>query len=204
MKCKEIIFLIIVLLFFSNAFSQSATSKITEGLNISNYKYTININDASSSYYNGDRVSTFFGLGVEKSIRFQNNNNFLINGELQYSQQGNSFDSEFIGNQTNFIHQINLLLTLKLETIKNIYLGGGFYTGYLVYVDEYYREDEDTHKNFDFGLVGSFEYRFFKRLSIEVRYLYGVSDILDREFDSSTITHDKYNKVVQIGLNYMF
>ena len=119
MKCKEIIFLIIVLLFFSNAFSQSATYKINAGLNISNYKYTININDASSSYYNGDRVSTFFGLGVEKSIRFQNNNNFLINGELQYSQQGNSFDSEFIGNQTNFIHQINLLLTLKLETLKD-------------------------------------------------------------------------------------
>lgn len=187
-----------------NFFSQKINYKINAGLNLSNFKYSATNMNSTSSNTNDNRVSYFFGLGFEKPLNITNNYSFLIDAELQYSQQGNSFDDSIIGRIYDINNQINLLLTLKSETLSNIYFGIGSYLGYIVFVDEYYRDDEENHNNFDFGLVGSLEYRFFKKMSIDIRYLYGLSDILDREFNNGTITHDKYNRVIQIALNYRF
>tara|TARA_R110002051_G_scaffold29585_1_gene68901 strand:+ start:261 stop:839 length:579 start_codon:yes stop_codon:yes gene_type:complete len=192
------------LLIQNQLFSQSLSYKVNAGLNITNFKYSITDNGSSFSYYNDNRTSYFIGFGVEKPVDIFNFYNFLLNAELQYSQQGNTFYSPHIGRQSNVNNQLNLLLSLKAEVIKNICLGLGGYAGFLVYVDEYYREDEETHKNFDLGLIGSVEYKFLKKFSIEAKYLYGLSDILNREFDNETITHDKVNRVIQIGLNYRF
>jgi hypothetical protein len=201
---KKVLLPVFLLLFFLNSYSQKAIYKINGGLNLTNFKYSISINGDAFSYTNNIRKSYFIGVGIEKSIDLINSINFLINAELQYSQQGNSFHSAYIGTQLDINNQINLLLSVKPEIFKNVFLGVGSYFGYLVYVDEYYREDEGTHKSLDLGILGSVEYKFLQNLSFEIKYLYGLSDILNREFESGSITHDKFNKVIQIGLNYKF
>jgi hypothetical protein len=106
------------------------------------------------------------------------------------------------GRQYDKVNQINLPFRIKFELLNFFFIGVGGYIGYLVHVDDYLYEDENNYSDFDAGIVTSIQYKIFKKLSIEAKYLFGLTDILNREFDSGEYKHDDFNSVFQIGLNY--
>ena len=194
---------IFLLLLFYQSFSQSLTYEVFGGVNISNLKSSVNHKGSRLRVSLDSRTAYFFGGSIEFPMNIVKGYNFLLNIQLQYSLQGSSF--YFMhdgGRQYDKVNQINLPFRIKFELLKNFFIGAGGYIGYLVHVDDYLYEDENNYSDFDAGIVTSIQYKIFKKLSIEAKYLFGLTDILNREFDSGEYKHDDFNSVFQIGLNY--
>jgi hypothetical protein len=194
----------LLLLFFSNLNSQSISYEIVGGVNVSNLKLSVNHNGDISKWNRDSRTSFFLGGGIEFPVKIAKSNKFSLNIQLQYSQQGN-FVEDF-NNENNFdeINQINLPVRIKAELFDNLFIGLGGYLGYLVFVDDYLYEDEKNYSNFDSGALVSIEYKLYKKISIEAKYLVGLTDVLNREYDNGEYKHNRFNRVFQIGLNYKF
>ena len=189
---------------FFNSFSQSISYEIVGGLNVSNLKLSINHNGDITKWNRDNRTSFFLGGGIEFPIKNVKSDKFSLNIQLQYSQQGNFV--EYFNNENNFdeVNQINLPVKIKAELFNNLFIGLGGYIGYIVFVDDYFYEDENNYSNFDFGTLVSVEYKLYQKISIEAKYLFGLTDILNREYNEGAYKHNRFNRVFQIGLNYKF
>ncbi|KGL58800.1 outer membrane beta-barrel protein [Polaribacter sp. Hel1_85] len=201
---KKVLLPIFLLSFFLNSFSQSISYEIVGGLSVSNLELSINHKGDISKWNRDNRTSFFLGGGIEFPVKIAKSDKFSLNIQLQYSQQGN-FVEDF-NNEKNFdeINQINLPIRIKAVLFDNLFVGLGGYLGYLVFVDDYFYEDENNYSNFDFGALASVEYRLYKKISIEAKYLFGLIDILNREYNKGEYKHNRFNRVFQIGLNYKF
>lgn len=197
------------LLFFTlilncTIYSQEISYNIFSGANLSNTKYTINNykNNNSGAGYNA-RLAFHLGLGIDIPLDFTFKNKTNLSVEIQYSEQGDSF---FIGSKRYLdeINQLNIPIKIKTELLKNLNFGLGGYVGYLLNVEEYLEQDEYNYNNFDLGLAGSIEYKFLENLRVKIQFLYGLKDVLDRDFMENKIKFDRYNRVLQFGLNYKF
>ena len=193
-----------LLLFFLKSFSQSFSYEIVGGLNSSNLNLSIHHKGDVLKWKRGSRMSFFLGGGIEFPINIKQNDRFLLNAQIQYSQQGNFVENFNGGNQYDEINQINLPIRIKYELFENLFIGLGGYVGYIILVNDYFYEDENNYTNFDLGLIGSVEYKIVSKISIEAKYLFGITDILNREFDNGENKHNRFNRVFQIGLNYKF
>lgn len=204
MKVTKVKFLFIFLFVqFYQSYSQSLTYEVFGGVNISNLKSSVNHNGKHSRVSIDPRTSYFFGGSLEFPVKIAKDYNFLLNIQLQYSLQGSSFNfTHDGGRQYDKVNQINLPIRIKFEPLKNIFIGAGGYLGYLIHVDDYLYEDENNYSDFDAGVAASIEIKIVKKLSIEAKYLFGLTDILNREFNNGEFRHDDFNRVVQIGLNY--
>lgn len=201
---KKVLLPIFLLLFFFNSFSQSISYEIVGGLNVSNLKLSINHNGDITKWNRDNRISFFLGGGIEFPIKIVKSDKFSLNIQLQYSQQGNFV--EYFNNENNFdeVNQINLPVKIKAELFNNLFIGLGGYIGYIVFVDDYFYEDEKNYSDIDFGTLVSVEYKLYQKISIEAKYLFGLTDILNREYNEGAYKHNRFNRVFQIGLNYKF
>jgi hypothetical protein len=201
---RNFILLFLTVILSCNICSQKISYNFFSGVNLTNTNYIINNNgDKYSGRNNDNRLALHIGFGLDVPINTFLKNNTNLSIEIQYSEQGDSFyfDDK---RQFNKINQLNIPIKIKTELLKNLNLGLGGYVGYLLYIEEYFREDENSYNNIDLGLAGSIEYKFLKKIGVKIQFLYGFKDVLDRKFGDREIYHNLNNKVLQIGLNYKF
>ena len=193
----------IICCFATTSFSQNISYGILGGLNISNSDITVNHNgEISNRDYYDNRVSFYIGGSVQLPVTIKKLDLFL-SFELIYSQQGYIFKGTY---ETDIIelNQLNLPITLKHEVFKNFYFGIGGYAGYILEVKgNLYGNNLDEY-DLDLGVLSVVEYKIVKNLNIELKYLFGLSDVLNREFNDGEYKHNNFNRVLQIGLNYKF
>jgi len=184
-----------------NSFSQSISYGIVGGVNISKTKSFVNHNGSISEREGYDnRISFYLGGDIEFPFKLRGKDLFL-NIELIYSEQGRLFK----GTDETFIfelNQLNLPIRVKSELFNDFYFGIGGYIGYILQVKGNWYGYKIDEYDLDFGVLSSVEYRLFRNLNIQIKYLLGLSDVLNREFNDGEYKHDNYSRVFQIGLNY--
>ena len=209
MKKGTIIF-ILSLLVSSYSFGQSSIKYFVKGgINFSNTNYSVIVKGVSSSREFDSRKSFYVSSGFNLSLT-KKNENTLLQVELVYSEQGWVYNYTDPGDYTTHeINQINLPFYIKKRIFKNFYSNIGAYFGYVVHSKEKSsnnpnRFEIEGYKNFDSGLLIGFDYHFNLGVFIEMKYMYGLSDISKVSYPSSFIEHSYKNRVLQFGLGYQF
>lgn len=201
---KTSLLLIISSLFFFDSYSQKLTYEISGGVNVSNLKSIVDHNGKLSESSLDHRTSFYFGLGTEFKLK-NLGDQFFINLQFQYSEQGSSYYYSYLGSRVfDRVNQFNVPIRLKMNVFDKLTLGFGGYFGYILLTDNYLYEDSENFTKFDSGLILSLDYKLFGAISLESKFLYGITDILNREFDGGAYKHNKYNRVFQLGINYKF
>lgn len=135
------------------------------------------------------KARTGFHVGVFKEITLVPELFFLV-PELQYSSQG------FKSDDTDYsIDYINLPVVGKVFIMKLLSIEGGFYAGVKV-GDNFPGDTGDDLQTLDTGLAGGVGLNFPMGLSINARFMQGISEIAK---DS-----DAKNQVLQLGAAFKF
>lgn len=184
----------------TNSFSQSISYGVVGGVNISNTKVIVDHNGREFENKYDNRVSFYIGGNIEFPFKLRNKD-LLLNVELIYSEQGHSLKG---GSETYIyeLNQLNLPVRIKSKLFNNFYFGIGGYIGYILQVKGNLYGNKIDEFDLDFGVLSSVEYKLFGDLNIELKYLLGLSDVLNREFKNGEYKHNKYSRVFQVGLNY--
>lgn len=198
---KVLLKIIFIVLITTSSYGQKVKFGVKGGMNISNAKFVVTVNENESDRDFGNRISYYLGTDAEFNLNSSNNKSPSIIVELIYSKQGYDFG----GIYTVKVDQINIPILYKQPIIDNFSLSGGGYLGYVInYQEENNSAKYNQYKNFDIGLLIGIRYQFSFNLYLESRYLYGLADISDVEFPSSMIEWDHKNRVLQLGIGYNF
>ena len=187
----------------STVFGQNLKYGIIGGVNVSNSDVSVNHNgQISNRDYYDNRVSFYVGGSAQLPVSI-NELDLFLSFELVYSQQGYTFEGTY---ETDVIelNQLNLPITLKHQVFKNFYFGIGGYVGYILQVKGNLYGNNLSEYDLDLGALSMIEYKVVKKINIELKYLLGLSDILNREFNDGEYKHNNFNRVLQVGLNYKF
>lgn len=205
---KKLILLTVLVFAFNFANAQKVKYGVKAGLNIANA--IISEDGApSTSSVTSFHVGGFAEINISKKLFFQ--------PELVYSMQGTNFSlpvdvngTVYSTNNTFKLSYINIPLMFKYYPQEKFYFEAGPQIGLLtsakleVEVAGYGSNTQDAKELFkssDFGLNFGLGYNFTKRVTSNVRYNLGLSNIADTESgDNSTIK----NSVFSISLGYIF
>jgi opacity protein-like surface antigen len=143
------------------------------GFNISNLDF-----DPDATFENKHRNGFAFGGFIDMAF----NDSFSILAELQYSAEG-AEDQELR------IDYIQLPIFFRLELVEDFTIG----VGPMVSLKTW--EFEDGFNNFAFSGVAGLEYMLDEDLFVDLRYHYGLGNILDTNLSSS----EAINMNIQIG-----
>lgn len=207
---KYSIFLILIII-TSSSIAQSKSVIIKGGLNVSNPKYSVIKNGASSDRDFGKRTSFYIGSAVNFPILTKKDFNLLMQIELLYSREGYKLsfpnsDAERILN----LNQIKMPVFLKKPLFNNhLYPLFGGYVGYVLDARENtspgnFRSIKNKYTDFDLGLMVGSEYHFNLGIFVELRYNYGLTNLSLVEYPDSFIKHSYKSRVFQIGIGYQF
>lgn len=130
---------------------------IRTGFNISNLDF-----EPAPLFTNAHRNGFFFGGFVE----FMLSNSVFLNTEIQWSAEGGK-DEDLRANYINLPVQLRFALSNKLT------IGAGPQISLKTW------QDTDGFETFTFSGVGGLEYEIFTDYFIDLRAVYGFSDILD-------------------------
>ncbi len=158
------------------AFSQETKFGVRIGTNISNMDYdgnTINSNE----HRNGFVFGGFVDFGITKT--------FGVMTELQYSAEGS--------NNENFKSDyLNLPVIAKLQFFNKLSVGVGPQVSLKIHAKN------DGFKNFTYAGVGFAELMITDEIGIDARYIYGLSNVFDKELNPI----EAKAGVIQIGISY--
>ncbi|MHA4809011.1 porin family protein [Flavitalea flava] len=154
------------------------------------------------------KISYYAGLYATLPI----NKKFFLDAELYYSRKGNKITVvRGLGNFRIDYLCAPLLAGFNLSKKLSILLGPEF--GFLVRVRTAdYSPDINEFARFDLGLDGGLSYKAGKRLSLDIRYVYGLMPLLASERLEYINGNPTYypvrgfarlrNRVFQVGLAY--
>lgn len=171
---KKIFTLVLLIGITTFSYGQSVKYGIHFGTNISKMDYKEGQNE------NPQRIGFVFGGFVDVGLT----ENLALMTELQYSPEGANlkpYKSDY----------------LNLPVILNYNLFGGFKLGVGPQVGLKIHKKNDGFKNVAFSGVGFAEYMITDEIGIDVRYLYGISNVFDDHLNV-----DAKQRVVQLGLTY--
>ena len=157
---KKFLFTSILLLFISFSFSQGyETTKygVKAGVNISNLDF-----DPAPIARNLHRNGFYFGGFAEFSL----SETLWLNTELQFSSEGGK-DEDWRANY------LNLPIQLKFNVGEKFSVGFGPQIGLKTW------KNSDAFDTFNFSGVGGIQYQIFNDYFLEVRGIYGFTNMLD-------------------------
>lgn len=172
-KLLSAIFILSVTFTFSQIL-KSAKYGVRAGLNISNLDF-----EPDPTFTNLHRNGFYFGGFVEQSL----NNSMYLNAELQWSAEGAKESSL----RANYI---NLPVQLRFKLGDNFMLGAGPQASLKTW------EANDNFKTFTVSMLGGVEYKFKEDFFVDVRAVYGLSNILDNDLAPQEATQ----VVLQFGI----
>ena len=190
---KKIFFLAIInLCFLTYSFGQ-----INWG-----YKAGLNISRVRNSSHNDVTSNLNFNTGI--LAKFKLDKNYFINVECLLSLKG--FNSILVPSgttATNFSY-LTLPILFEYNTSNKFYFQVGPELNYLIAAKmKNSRIDNsvaDSYKKIDISLAGGVGFNISKRLSLETRYIFGLSQINQQP----NIFGSEYNRTFQINLIYWF
>jgi len=177
------------------------------GINASNTRFTV-LNQGESSKRDYDNRISYYICGfVEYLPKPESSKSISIQAELQFSKQGYSYKRKSETGYEFQLDQINLPLTLKKSMINDFSIISGVYLGYVTSSNEKYQGNnyqENQYFNFDVGVLIGAEYSFDFGLLLEIKYMYGLKNISDFKSQDNLIEHEYKNRIIQLGLGYMY
>ena len=205
---KKIILLAVLVFAFNFANAQKVKYGVKAGLNIANANLSGD-GVPSTSSVTSFHVGAFAEINISKKVFFQ--------PELVYSMQGANFSQAVVLSETLYqtdntfkLSYINIPLMFKYYPQEKFYFEAGPQIGFLtsakleVNVSGYGSNTQDAKQLFkssDFGLNFGLGYNFTKRVTSNVRYNLGLSNIANTDSgDNTTIK----NSVFSISLGYIF
>lgn len=205
---KKIILLLVITLAFTFTNAQKAKIGAKVGLNVANTNFTGESVPSMSSVANL-HVGGFAEFNISKKVSFQ--------PELLYSMQGSKFSQAVVLNETVYntnntfkLSYINVPLMFKYYPQEKFYFETGPQIGFLtsskleVEVSNYGTNTQDAKELFeslDFGLNFGLGYNFTKRITSNVRYNFGLTNIAKTESGDDTTIN---NRVFSVSLGYIF
>jgi len=174
---KQLLLLALLLGLSINTFSQSGTFGVRGGYNISNLDF-----EGEPIMENKHRNSFYIGVFAEYSL----GKAVAIVPELQFSAEG-------ANDEKLHLDYIQAPILFKFNLGKKMRFGLGPQAGYKI------PKYNDGIRDMAFSGVGSLEYKLNYALFVDLRYTYGMSDILETEFNNSA-----KNTNIQIGVGYQF
>jgi len=204
---KKVFLTVLTVIICFVGYGQKLKFGLKGGMNSSNTKFTVFVQEVSSERKYDSRISYYIGGFVEYLTNPESNKSISLQAELQYSKQGYSYNRTSEFGFTFQLDQLNLPLTLKKPLVDNFSIVGGIYLGYVTSSNEEFgggKFQQNEYFNFDTGLIIGTEYSFDFGLFMEIRYMYGLADISDFKSQKSNIEHEYKNRVFQIGLGYTF
>jgi hypothetical protein len=204
----------LLLLLLATGFSSlSANAQIEYGL-----RGGLNMSTLQGDIENTDNYLSFH-LGL--SAAFKVADKLSIQPEIQYSSQGTNYNyflqegnySESIEGELR-LQYINLPILAKYTLAKGLFIEAGPQIGYLAYskqmADNIVKENGETiyhvtasrnlrdlTNNIDYGVAFGLGYEFIEDLFIEVRYYYGLNDVI------KDVENNK-NSVLQFSIGHKF
>jgi hypothetical protein len=190
---RKIFFLAIInTFFFTNSFGQ-----INWG-----YKAGLNISRVRNSSHNDFTSNLNFNTGALAKIKLDKN--YFINIECLLSLKG--FNSILIPGgttKTNFSY-LTLPILFEYKTTNKFYFQLGPELNYLIAAkmknSTIDNSVADSYKKFDISLAGGLGYNISKKIGLETRYIFGLSQIIQKP----EIFGSEYNRTFQINLIYWF
>ncbi len=179
-KMKALKWMILTIIFMGLTAAQAQKIGIRAGANIA----TVTGKDASGV----DPITSFYA-GVYKEFAVVPQL-FYIQPELQYSMQG--YKVKATDTQVN-LGYLQLPVMARVYFLKTISLEAGPQVGYKVNDN---LENNDNINNFDASVAGGLGFNFPFGLSINARYVQGLTKI-DKDTDTK-------NQVIQLGASFKF
>jgi hypothetical protein len=179
---------------FSQTFFQKITSKLEFGIK------------AGGNYSNFDKANFgtdyLAGFHAGATVAFKITNNFLIQEEFLYSQQGAKITDGALGAQNLKLSYMTVPFLLKYRTNSGFYVEGGAQVGIKLKEEVAGYSGTDFAKKIDAAAVGGIGYQSKIGLGIGARYVYGISKV--GNFTSTTINNDFKNTNIQASIFYVF
>jgi len=187
------------------SYAQGIKFYIKGGLNISNTKFSVIVNEISSDRNYDNRLS--FNIGG--ALDFQIYKRTRLQIELLYSEQGKVTSYSSIPGKNIFeLDQLLMPVLLKFKTYDELYVLAGGYLGYVVNAQEVndagFKFKDDEINNFDYGVSLGLQYQFNFGGFIDARYSLGLADLSSVEIPKSSIEWVYKNRVLQFGIGYKF
>jgi len=171
---KKIITLLLFVSISTLTFSQETKYGVRAGLNISNLDFTPDA-DFQNLHRNGFAFGGFVDYGFTELISLQ--------VELQYSAEGGKADDL----KADYI-QMPLMLRFHLG--DKFTIGAGPMASLKTW------KNQDAFSTFSFSGIGGVEYMITDELFIDARFSYGITNILDEDFEGI----EAKNNNIQIGI----
>ena len=195
----------ILMLICNISYTQNIKFYVKGGLNISNTKFSVIENKASSDRDYDNRLS--FNIGG--AIDFQIYKQTRLQIELLYSEQGKVSNFPSIPEQIIFeLDQIIMPVLLKFKTFDELYILTGGYLEYVINAQDIngagVKFKDEGINNFDYGVTLGLQYQFNFGGFIDAKYSLGLADLSSVEFPRSSIEWVYKNRVLQFGIGYQF
>ncbi|HWZ04422.1 MAG TPA: porin family protein [Mucilaginibacter sp.] len=189
--------LICLVLVSAKGFSQSLTKNIlgrlefglTAGGNYSNFTNANFATDPLPGFHAGFTVA------------FKITNNFLVQEEFLYSEQGAKVKDGTLAGQDIKLSYAAVPILFKYRTNSGFFVEAGGQAGYKVKEDVGGVTDAKFAKKIDFGAVGGLGYQSKMGLGIDARYVYGVQKVAETP---SPVLGDFKNNSIQASVFYVF
>jgi opacity protein-like surface antigen len=198
---KKIILAAVAVLAFGFANAQEVKFGVKGGLNIATQSY--GGEDAPSP-------SSLTGFHIGGLVEIKISDKFSIQPELLYSTQGSKFSMTGYSTENSFkLSYINIPVMLKYFVAEKFSLEAGPQIGFLTSSKMEVilsgitgsKDAKEIFKTVDFGLNIGAGYDFTKKISVNARYNFGLSNIAKNE-DNSDISIK--NGVFLVSVGYKF
>ncbi len=170
---KTIFTLLLFVSLSTLTFSQETKYGVRGGVNISNLDFTPDA-DFQNLHRNGFVFGGFVDYGFSESLSLQ--------VELQYSAEGAKAD------------ELNADY-IQMPIMLRFHLGDKFTVGAGPMASVKTWKNQDAFSTFTFSGIGGVEYMITDELFIDARFSYGITNILDEDFDGI----EAKNNNIQIG-----
>ncbi|MCK7591121.1 porin family protein [Subsaxibacter sp. CAU 1640] len=171
---KKLITLLLFASLSTLTFSQETKYGVRAGLNISNLDFTPDA-DFQNLHRNGFTFGGFVDYGFTELISLQ--------VELQYSAEGGKADDL----KADYIQ---MPLMLRFHIGDKFTIGAGPMASLKTW------KNQDAFSTFSFSGIGGVEYVITDELFIDARFSYGITNILDEDFEGI----EAKNNNIQIGI----
>ncbi len=195
---KELIIIIFSCVLFNPAFGQFDFG-IRAGMNLSNWDTR------------GHNTLTSFHAGG--TVQYQFSESYSLHAELLYSGKGTDLPDYIPVNPMTFTVKYISLPVLMGYHLQKVAFKIGPEVSYLVgsgiEINGQKQDVPEAFDDWDFGIAGGATLQIVPDLNFEVRYVYGLKDVVLLNFvDSNGLALGQLNKgknrVFQFGLNFLF
>jgi hypothetical protein len=147
------------------------------------------------------KIVPFLRLQLGVYAKYTLNKSLALQGELLYAEKGVKIDFKSPSSDVKETYQyISMPLLINYSPLKRLMVLTGPEVSYLAQakINGTNFGDLDTQKRVDFSWILGIGINFTEKISMDVRYFYGIRPVVDYEFQK------KYNRGFQLSLSYTF